>query len=68
MPCYYDESLEDDFENGTNRIRLWKPLLAVTFFYYFFSCGIERIYQPMVRVSKDNCYNVISSDITRYCH
>lgn len=47
MPCYYEESLEDNFESGTNRIKLWKPLLAITFFYYFFSCGIERIYQPM---------------------
>ena len=63
MPCYYEESLEDNFESGTNRIKLWKPLLAITFFYYFFSCGIERIYQPMVCLLKQKCYYVISGDI-----
>jgi len=47
MPCYYDNQLEDNFVNGTSNIRHWKPLLVFTFFYYFFSCGIERIYQPM---------------------
>ena len=30
------------------RVRYWVPLLFLTFFYYFISCGIERIYQPMV--------------------
>ena len=51
MPRYYEhDQIENDQDMNTNRreIRLWKPLLIVTFFYYFFSCGIERIYQPMV--------------------
>ena len=51
MPRYYEhDPIENDQDLNTNRreIRLWKPLLIVTFFYYFFSCGIERIYQPMV--------------------
>ena len=48
MPCFYDDEVEDNFGNRTNNIRLWKPLLFCTFFYYFLSCGIERIYQPMV--------------------
>ena len=52
MPRHYDsEEIETDTklsaENGTNT-RLWKTLLGFTFFYYFCSCGIERIYQPMV--------------------
>ncbi|TRY63094.1 hypothetical protein TCAL_00469 [Tigriopus californicus] len=29
------------------RIRYWKQVLTLVFFYYAFSCGIERIYQPM---------------------
>ena len=33
---------------STTRVRFWTPLLVLTFCYYFISCGIERIYQPMV--------------------
>ena len=54
MPRYYEhDQIENDQDMNTNRreIRLWKPLLIVTFFYYFFSCGIERIYQPMVSLN-----------------
>ena len=55
MPQYYEDGEEhdDDKENyseksRTTNIALWKPLLFLTFFYYLISCGIERIYQPMV--------------------
>jgi hypothetical protein len=60
MPRFYadaTEATEADGEareagprpsNSETRVRFWLPLLCITFFYYFCSCGIERIYQPMV--------------------
>lgn len=53
MPRYYvnDNSISEDEPKESNviKIRLWKHLLLFTFFYYLISCGIERIYQPMVK-------------------
>jgi len=73
MPRYYDN---DDSAKGKDLpdkdIKYWKLFLAVVFFYYFISCGIERIYQPMAftfgicgplalaprdAVVIDSCYN-----------
>ena len=55
MPRYYEDdesNTKDDDHSNQNptktNIRLWKPLLVLTFFYYLITCGVERIYQPMV--------------------
>ena len=47
MPVFYNET-DEKTEASKVRIHHWKPLLGVTFFYFFIACGIERIYQPMV--------------------
>ena len=56
MPHYYDygavnkeEKIESAEKSNRTTIALWKPLLVLTFFYYLITCGVERIYQPMVR-------------------
>ena len=73
MPRFYDS---DDAVAGKDLpdkdIKYWKLFLVVVFFYYFISCGIERIYQPMAftfgicgplalaprdAVVIDSCYN-----------
>jgi hypothetical protein len=55
MPQFYEltpisseEEANDDKRSARTRIHFWKPVLALTFFYYVITCGIERIYQPMV--------------------
>ena len=51
MPVYYGTTSTTEMnETGNNDVKVyfWKPLLVLTFFYYVISCGIERIYQPMV--------------------
>ena len=51
MPVYYGTTSTTEMnETGNNdvKVHFWKPLLVLTFFYYVISCGIERIYQPMV--------------------
>ena len=55
MPHYYDygavnkeENIESAEKSNRTTIALWKPLLVLTFFYYLITCGVERIYQPMV--------------------
>jgi hypothetical protein len=65
MPCYYEEESGENEknENSGNKIRLWKPLLFFTFFYYFFSCGIERIYQPMVNYNTLYTLNYIKLNL-----
>ena len=47
MPVFYNET-DEKTEASKVRIHHWKPLLGLTFFYFFIACGIERIYQPMV--------------------
>ena len=56
MPEYYEEGesevdvgKETPNEAKASNIAMWKPLLILTFFYYLITCGVERIYQPMVR-------------------
>ena len=56
MPEYYEEEVsevdvgkETLNEAKASNIAMWKPLLILTFFYYLITCGVERIYQPMVR-------------------
>ena len=56
MPQFYDDDMPTSDQGTTNTetasrhlpTRTWIPLLVLTFFYYAISCGIERIYQPMV--------------------
>lgn len=54
MPRYYTDD-EDKPDDGSHshpepecKIRYFKTFLALVFVYYFITCGIERIYQPMV--------------------
>ena len=51
MPIFYKEDTTAGKKSQPSRVRLtyWKPLLSLTFFYFFIACGIERIYQPMVK-------------------
>ena len=75
MPRFY-ESEDGEDKNKTEvvekDIKYWKIFLVVVFFYYFISCGVERIYQPMAftfgicgplalqprdAVVIDSCYN-----------
>ena len=63
MPQYYDNGNDDNKvksesneKSNLSNVALWKPLLVLTFFYYLITCGVERIYQPMV--GKDYSYNV----------
>ena len=51
MPVYYGTTSTTEMNETGNKdvkVHFWKPLLVLTFFYYVISCGIERIYQPMV--------------------
>lgn len=63
MPRFYEmtssSNLEETAERKAERgdvvkqdkkIKLWVPVLIVTFVYYCTSCGIERIFQSMVRL------------------
>ena len=50
MPRFYEsDDGEDKNKTGVveKDIKYWKIFLVVVFFYYFISCGVERIYQPM---------------------
>ena len=62
MPRFYEERGEEEKEEKSESvIRHWKTFLVVSirsyglamiphqvvFLYYFVSCGVERIYQPM---------------------
>ena len=48
MPRFYEsEGVEKTEELPEKDIKYWKLFLVVVFFYYFISCGVERIYQPM---------------------
>ena len=52
MPQYYDtdDAPADGSKHSSQpRIVHWKLVLVMIFFYYFISCGVERIYQPMVK-------------------
>eukprot|EP00092_Neocalanus_flemingeri_P007291 GFUD01007873.1.p1 GENE.GFUD01007873.1~~GFUD01007873.1.p1 ORF type:complete len:462 (+),score=106.98 GFUD01007873.1:184-1569(+) len=74
MPRFYDsdEEAKEGKDLPEKDIKYWKLFLVVVFFYYFISCGIERIYQPMAftfgicgplalaprdAVVIDSCYN-----------
>jgi len=49
MPCYYDKSddKEDVTKTTTTGIKYSYTFIVLVFLYYFTSCGIERIFQPM---------------------
>ena len=50
MPRFYEEDEEGikvEKKEGHTDVKYWKVLLFLVFLYYFVSCGIERIYQPM---------------------
>ena len=54
MPVYYEDSNDNvDLPQQQQSTRIhhwnWKMLLILTFFFYVLTCGVERIYQPMVR-------------------
>ena len=58
MPIYYGTTSTTEMsDTGVHHVKVhfWKPLLLLTFFYYVISCGIERIYQPMVCISIEVC-------------
>jgi len=76
MPCFYEErdtTKEQAGEKNAAGIKYKCTLLVLVFFYYFTSCGIERIFQPMATtfglctktldlspsdaVITDSCYN-----------
>ena len=73
MPRFYDsEGVQKSEELPEKDIKYWKLFLVVVFCYYFISCGVERIYQPMAftfgicgplalppsdAVVIDSCYN-----------
>ena len=46
MPRFY-ESEEVKNESEKKELKFFYPVLMLVFVYYFLSCGIERIYQPM---------------------
>ena len=50
MPTFYEVTETGETTSTPVRISHWKPLLVFAFFYYVISCGIERIYQPMVNL------------------
>ena len=73
MPRFYEKDGDTPANEAPDKdIKYWKLFLVVVFFYYFISCGIERIYQPMAftfgicgplalaprdAVVIDSCYN-----------
>ena len=73
MPRFYEEEAEKTTEDKPEKdIKYWKTFLMILFCYYFISCGVERIYQPMAftfgicgplalspsdAVIIDSCYN-----------
>ena len=74
MPRFYESDGEgaDKVQLPEKDIEYWKVFLLIVFFYYFISCGVERIYQPMAftfgicgplalqprdAVVIDSCYN-----------
>ena len=72
MPRYYETEMDNDTEMKTvdgdgkeevatsKTIHHWRPLLLLTFFYYLISCGIERIYQPMVGIATSYYYTFVT--------
>ena len=65
MPRFYqtDEAEKSDVDVSDKQekdIKYWKIFLVVVFFYYFISCGVERIYQPMAFTFGKSANNVIS--------
>ena len=54
MPRFYETVPGEDHEASqpsgpASKVLRWKAMLVGVFVYYMLSCGIERIYQPMVR-------------------
>ena len=48
MPRYYEYETGSKDDIGLGKSIRWLPVFfSVVFLYYFVSCGIERIYQPM---------------------
>ena len=65
MPRFYqtDEAEKSDVDVSDKQekdIKYWKIFLVVVFFYYFISCGVERIYQPMAFTFGKSADNDIS--------
>ena len=50
MPRFYNDDEEETSKAETSidnkgEIKYWKTFMVLVFFYYFISCGVERIYQ-----------------------
>ena len=51
MPRFYNDDEEETSKAETasadnkGEIKYWKIFMVLVFFYYFISCGVERIYQ-----------------------
>ena len=51
MPRFYSDDEEETSKAETpsadnkGEIKYWKTFMVLVFFYYFISCGVERIYQ-----------------------
>ena len=51
MPRFYNDDEEETSKaeaattDSKGEIKYWKTFMVLVFFYYFISCGVERIYQ-----------------------
>ena len=50
MPRFYNDDEEETSKaeaatDTKGEIKYWKLFMVLVFFYYFISCGVERIYQ-----------------------
>ena len=54
MPRFYNDDEEETSKAETasadnkGEIKYWKIFMVLVFFYYFISCGVERIYQVSI--------------------
>ena len=55
MPRFYNDDEEEEQgskaeteSDGKGEIKYWKTFMVLVFFYYFISCGVERIYQVCI--------------------
>ena len=56
MPRFYNDDDDDEEKskaevaNENGEIKYWKTFMVLVFFYYFISCGVERIYQVLKQI------------------
>ena len=67
MPRFYNDDEEETSKAETpsadnkGEIKYWKTFMVLVFFYYFISCGVERIYQVFTIYLKSQIKNVLFS-------